>query len=184
MRVGVAATIRNLPVHKLANKMGPEKCKTIVAAHQLSGSDYTSKVGTKLSCLAEEPEGSLLHFGRNSSEDLLRYILRVAERYLVKVFNPNTSCQNFDELRYNYYHHTKICELSQLPPTTASITLHILRAFFVTYQRLNCLNEKTVALDPLSYGYEIQHDLLIPQKVNILLPPIDEFVPSCHCVAY
>ncbi|XP_033212364.1 uncharacterized protein LOC117169963 [Belonocnema kinseyi] len=91
MRVGVAATIRNLPVHKLANKMGPEKYKTIVAAHQLSGSDYTSKVGTKLSCLAAEPEGSLLHFGRRFVTFRIRRHLPVIMVLILRLAVPPTS---------------------------------------------------------------------------------------------
>lgn len=65
MRVGTVSTIRNLPIHKLAVNIGLGKCQTIVAAHHLTGSDYASKMGTKLSSQNAKPEEYLMDFGRS-----------------------------------------------------------------------------------------------------------------------
>lgn len=65
MRIGVGSTTRDLPVHKLANLLGPRKCQSIIAAHHLTGSDYTSKLGTKPSAIRAEPDKYLLDFGRS-----------------------------------------------------------------------------------------------------------------------
>lgn len=107
----------------------------------------------------------------------------MAENYLVRVLQKNSTFHTFNQLRYYHHFHTPTRDLETLPPTFASISLHILRAFFVTYLQVNCLNENITPLDPRFFGYEVQHDYMVPKKVHILLPPINEFVPSCHCQA-
>ena len=36
-------------------------------------------------------------------------------------------------------------------------------------------------LDPTQYGYVLTNGLLVPQRIEILLPPQNELVPSCTC---
>lgn len=66
MRAGARQKIRNVPIHTLVVKLNPEICETLVAAHHLTGADYTSKVGTKKSAIAAEPSDYLLDFGRGN----------------------------------------------------------------------------------------------------------------------
>ena len=49
VQVGRGNTTRNIPLHKLAMLHGKDLCSVLPALHHLSGSVYTSKVGTKLS---------------------------------------------------------------------------------------------------------------------------------------
>ena len=117
-----------------------------------------------------------------SSAAALHSCKETAEEYLVNVFHKSTKCKNFNELRYQIYHwSTAKCDLEKLPPTSASTALHIYRAYYVTYQQVNCLNPNAETLDPLQYGYSMVDNVLLPQKIYILLPPADEFVPSCRC---
>ena len=44
------------------------------------------------------------------------------------------------------------------------------------------LNEYDEKLNSLLFGF-MQEDLLVPQKVLIVLPPMDDFVPNCQCKA-
>ncbi len=50
-RVGSQQKTRYIPIHILAREMGIMKCNVMPALHSLTGCDYTSKVGTKLSVL-------------------------------------------------------------------------------------------------------------------------------------
>ena len=54
-------------------------------SHVLTGCDVTSKVGMKAAALNSEPEQYLESFEK-------------AEKYLVRVFQKNSKCTNFDEL--------------------------------------------------------------------------------------
>jgi len=75
----------------------------IVKAHILTGSDVTSKVGTKAAALKAQPERYLQDFGENTfATDLVQ-----AEKYLVNVVHAKSTCATFDKLRYNIYTSTQ-----------------------------------------------------------------------------
>lgn len=103
-----------------------------------------------------------------------------AEEYLIQVLRPGNPSKTFDELRYWMYHHGKTFSVTELPPTSESIRLHILRAFFIVYNQNNCLEEKTTSLDPLLFGYKMENDGLILKSVDIF-PSTEELVPNCNC---
>lgn len=57
---------RYLPIHLLVpelDKIDENFCLTIIAAHNLTGSDCTSKVGTKLKAIQADPQNYLVNFG-------------------------------------------------------------------------------------------------------------------------
>lgn len=116
----------------------------------------------------------------NSEKNLEKY-LRAAEQYLIKVYKKNSNCNTFNELRVWSYHHATCDSTENLPPTSDTMRLHILRSFYIVHSQTKCLLEKTAALNVLAFGFKKDNDLLIPETVTILLPPIDDLVPSCNC---
>ena len=62
-----------IPIHILANKHGIDKCKCLLALHHLTGSDYTSKVGTKHSGLVANPSEYLNSFAEGKIKNLINY---------------------------------------------------------------------------------------------------------------
>ena len=60
---GVGDKTRFLPLHLLLYKIGVPKCKVIYKAHILTGSDSTSKIGSKKSAINPSPELYLQRFG-------------------------------------------------------------------------------------------------------------------------
>lgn len=74
--------------------------------------------------------------------------------------------------------------IADLPPTTNLIKYHILRAYYLTHQKITIFNANNLdKLDPHMFGYiaDGKSDKLIPQKVDILYPPIYELPPPCKC---
>lgn len=63
IRAGSGKTTRNISLHFVADELGFELCSVLPALHHLTGADYTSKVGTKLSALRISPENYLIGFG-------------------------------------------------------------------------------------------------------------------------
>ena len=78
-------------------------------------------------------------------------------------------------------HYGNTTSILDLPPTSNSIKLHILRAFYATYEQINLLNAECLKLDPLQFGYVLEDEYLIPKKVAISFPSINELVPNCNC---
>ena len=79
----------------------------------LTGCDVTSKIGTKVSAVASKPEKYLDNFG---IEPLRDSGLVCTEKYLVRVITPKSSCETFDDLRYEIYK-TKEKAVNELPPS-------------------------------------------------------------------
>lgn len=93
------------------------------------------------------------------------------EQYLVKVwkkFPENCKIINFDDLRvYMYRMFGK--ELNELPPTSNTMKLHILRAFYATYSQINCFyNKDLFYIDPTKFGFIVKDDLLLPRRIEYL----------------
>lgn len=97
---------------------------------------------------------------------------------MIRKGNPS---KTFDELRYWMYHHGKTLAITQLPPTSASIRLHILRAFYIVHTQNRCLEKNVTSLNPLLFGYKEENGCLIPRSVTSIFPSTEELVPSCKC---
>ena len=63
LRPGVSDSTRYIPLHSLAKKIGP-LYDVLPAIYVRSGSDITSKVGTKAAALKADPVSYLKRFGK------------------------------------------------------------------------------------------------------------------------
>lgn len=77
MEAGNSKTLRKIPIHALAALHGVDLCSVLPAVHHLTGSDYTSKVGMKLSALHANPANYLSKFGHGN---LLILLISVSSR--------------------------------------------------------------------------------------------------------
>ena len=66
VRAGVGKTSRNIPLHEITGHYGISFCSILPALHHLTGTDYLSKVGTKLPALESSPEMYLSNFGEGN----------------------------------------------------------------------------------------------------------------------
>jgi len=138
-----------IPIHSLAMKIGSVS-EVILASHYLTGSDVTSKIGTKSAALKAHPENFLRNFGREENGNETDYAL--AEKFLVQVLKHGSACNTFDELRYYTHTGTKNTNLLKLPPTTSALRAHLRRAHFVVYTSASVLSTDKL-LNPLEYGW-------------------------------
>ena len=172
---------RHLPLHLLAERMGPSLCQVLVKVHVLTGDDAVSKIGTKHAAITCEPEKYLADFGE--SGDLTEETVRKVEEYLVRVWTGagrKTYCQSFDELRLeNHIKNTTPKPLSHLPPTSSVIQSHIQRSFFIVHNVHNLLNDHGPVLEPTNYGWFCDDGALLPVKGLKPLPA--EMLTLCKC---
>ena len=174
IRAGVGNTTRYIPLHSLADRLGTQICKVLIALHHLTGCDSTSKVGTKAAGLKANPGHYLCDFGKDPND----IDFGLVEEFLVNVYKSSRHSQSMDELRYHLYHHSKKTILD-LPPTSRSIKGHILRAFYGTYLQLHCLDSPQ--LDPQSFGFSQVDGIMQPDRLQVLLP--DDFPMPCNCTS-
>ena len=82
---------RNIPLHTIAQELGPYQSKTLLKAYVLTGCDYTSKVGTKYAAVKVHPERYLDNFGTSDSTSA-DYLL--AEKYFGSGLSNDNEVQN------------------------------------------------------------------------------------------
>ena len=82
-------------IHTLVGKLGATKV-VLLAANFITGSDVTSRIGTKLSALKAQPEQYLSKFGQHLPPTTQSF--KLAEEYLVKVLEPWSKCNTLDDL--------------------------------------------------------------------------------------
>lgn len=174
VKAGLGDTTRYIPIHTLANKLGQDLCKVLPAVHNLTGSDYTSKFGTKAASLKANPTELLQGFGKDPNSPDLRHLMEKAETFLAHVYKRgNHGINKMDDMRYHLYHHSG-STLLDLPPTSFATNGHILRAFYATYMQISCL--EYIQVDPREFGFEDSDGLLLPSSFGRLVP---EDLPQC-----
>ena len=180
VRFGAGEKTRNIPIHVLADKLGDHLSSSIILkTHVLTGCDVTSKIGTKSSAMKVNPERFLQAFGVGEPSDIA---FKNAERYLVYVIQPSSSCMTFDELRYEMYR-TQNKGLSELPPTSYSLHGHLLRChYFVNFclsLEQSDIHQNNLIPSPLNFGWKRVNGILLPQKYLRNMP--SHYVNRCSC---
>ena len=144
VKFGIKDGRRNIPIHKLGQQLGGEKCSALLKAYILTGCDVTNKIGTKVSAVASKPENNLHDFG---IEPLRDSSFVCAEKYLRRVISPKSNCETFDDLRYENYK-TKEKAQNELAPKSSTIRGHLLRSHYFVYLCSNLLNSCSKILEP------------------------------------
>ena len=151
-------------------------CDVLPAIHALTRGDMTSKSGTKATGIKANPTAYLGNFGKTTDD--MEDLFSNTEEHLVQVLNRgNHGIKTLDHLRYTLYHQRTGTTIQDLPPTSTATWSHILRAFYVTYTQVNCL--QNVDLYPLEYGFELQDGSIVPTKNYQPLP--DSMAVKCDC---
>ena len=148
--------------------------------HFLTGNDFQSQFGTKLSALKANPLQYLQNFAE--TDNIGDHDFALAEEYLVKVWNGvrgNTSSRTFDQLRLERDTQKSITPLEKFPPTSSAVREHLRRGFFLVRKALMLLTSNESGLSPVHYGWYIDNDKLLPSKGMKKFN--DELLVVCDC---
>ena len=149
-------------------------CSNLSKAHSLTGSDTTSKTGTKAAAIKCGQIDYLNNFGL---ESFVKWQFENAEKYLFAVLQKSSKSETFDELRYKQYI-DKCKSLTELAPTSSSVEELLSRCYYVVHNSINVPNV-TELLDPVTYGWKSTHDGFLPEKLEKEMPV--EYTITCYC---
>ena len=96
IKYGTGKSERFIPIHILFTKLDSSISSSLLKMNVLTGSDVTSKVGTKSSALKVIQDIHLWKFGDKESQD---EGFKDAEHYVVKDMQTKSGCSTFNELR-------------------------------------------------------------------------------------
>ena len=175
IRFGAGTKVRNIPLHIIAEKSGFYQRNIILKARELTGCDFTIKVGTKYAALKVHSERFLHSFGVGGPA---HPTFQLSEKYLVKVCQMTTKCETFDELRYQTFL-SKNKTLPELSPTSHSIKDHLLRSHYIVNQCLNLMQAEYQFLNPFNFGWTLSNGYMMPEKYECFMPV--EYTVTCGC---
>ena len=182
VKAGVGDTTRFIPLHTLFQRQGPSLCNVLPAVHSLTGTDITSKVGTKKAALKAEPEKFLKQFAK--SPNLSEATINKAELYMIKVLKPQSEAMNFTEFRAEIFHNSKSSSLHILHPTSDGMLPHIKRSLYNAYHMIHCIDIQletgnALLLKPEENGFQYEENELMPATSWKLLEP--KWSVTCAC---
>lgn len=165
-----------IPIHILVDRIGPT-ANVLLAIHFLTGSDVTSKIGTKSAALKiTEPQKYLQTFGQETPPHSAS--MKLAEEYLVKVLKPGSKCKSFNALRLEVMNNATLPNVQDLPCTTASLQGHLKRAFYMV-QLYSTILDKLDPLKPTDFGWTLKEKGFMPDPCTRTLP--DDLILTCSC---
>ena len=107
---------RHITVYQFTEILGTKKSRVLLKLHILTECDVTNKTGSKTAAFKACTEKYLDDLGEKFHD----YHFQMAEKYLVKVIEPNIAAKSFDDLRYMTYT-TRKTLFSELSPTSLAI---------------------------------------------------------------
>ena len=99
----------------------------------------------------------------------MAYHFQVAEKYLVKVIQPNIAAESLDDLRCVIYA-TRKTTFSKLTPTSSAIKGHLLWAHYFINICFNILDTNEPKLQPVNFGWNLYNGMLIPDQFLCKMP--------------
>ena len=127
---------RTINIAKIADELGEEKCKAILAFHALTGCDTTSKFAGrgKVTCWATwtsypEVTPALCVLSRSPMPEDVDAVMPLIERFVVLLYDRCSDETEVNKSRLSLFAQ-KNRDLDNIPPTQDALKQHVLRAAY------------------------------------------------------
>ena len=164
---------RYIPVHLIANELGPTVCECLPAAHALTGCDTTcslNRIGKKTAYSKLVNNADIISQLKTFHEDNVEDSVTVARTYALLLYGKKgKDADTLDELRY-IIATTTDKSASMLPPTEDSFKQHVLRAKYQTQIWCQSHIPNQVAIKPVGHGWSACDDGGITQTMFTQAP--------------
>lgn len=186
-RTGTKDKLRYLPIHTIANRIGPAMCRALPGFHSLTGCDSTSalsgigkKKGFELLKTSGEYQDTASQLGENLT---LSERCQTSSEKLVCALYTKDARPTADGTRY-FLFCQKQKQNENLPPTSNSLRHHIQRANFQAFVWKKCLSPFQNLPSPCGHGWQLVSGVLQPLLMSKEPAPtaILELI-SCKCKA-
>ena len=162
---GKGNSSKYIPIHQIAQQLGPNKCRGLLGFHSLTGCDSNSAfygVGKKTAWSAwrDFPEATdALVYISSTPEEVPDNIMAVLEKLVVKMYAPSlTEVTSVNRARFEMFHYSGK-DFDHLPPTQDALRLHVLRgAYTAGYLWSQALISTPTLPYPAFWGYQLCKD--------------------------
>ena len=168
--------------------MGDRICNILPSFHALTGSDFTktffrrSKIQSFKKLIAH-PENADLLVSLNSQQaninDVMDFILHATYNRPKREKTPEDS--RYAMLFVGKGKKKKFASTKSLPPDQKSLDMKIMRVNLISHSWANCLDPHYEQLDPCSYGWKFEDEVLQPLWYHgYSLPTVTEIEEQLH----
>ena len=179
---GTRSRMRRISVPHLCDKLGPQMCQVLPSLHALTGCDSISafagkgkKKALELVKNDEVVRSSVLTLGESvplSDTNMLKLEEAICRLY------SDRQCNAVNEVRYKMFCKVKNVQSQQLPPTSAALKQHLMRANYQAYIWRRAMDPET-DVSPENQGWEMRDDHLEIVWTDLL--PAPEAVMELLC---
>jgi hypothetical protein len=180
-----------LPVHEMANGIGPDLCQLLPFIHSISGRDTTSflyGIG-KGSWIAQSKElnmPALASLGENEArEDVTPIMLDEATQLLKAVYGGKGVDQDLSiaEMRTQKFLNSRSSLLRIIPPTGPSFEQHVYRAAYATLVDKSAHIQQPDLPPFTRYGWKLEEGVALPvTTTHPQWPDKMDMKMGCQCV--
>lgn len=178
---------RKVHLKPIFNKLGPTKAAALPGYHSISGADITGsfyRKGKSAHWKAfEKADDEILEGLKNLgiSEEISESTYKAIEKFVCKVYAPNTVITDIGELRWVMFSKKKI-SWENLPPTKDSLIPVIKRAHFQGMVWKRCCIAKQSIPSACNYGWTVKENDFSPEYGNLLSVPENVLeLTACSC---
>ena len=135
---GTGKAYKDIPIHRVANKLGNDECMALPFFHAFTGCDVTSsmagigkKTGWNVWQNFPEVTNTMIALTENPSElneDSIH--MQLLERLTVLMYSKTCSCTTVNEARQTLFTHN-LKSLDNIPPTKAALFQHTKRTVLI-----------------------------------------------------
>jgi len=161
-RTGVKDHARFIPLHSIAQEIGPLACQQLPAFHALTGCDSTSApsgrgktIPWKLIKKCPERFEGIAQVG--SEPSLSDDAFHCVELFTIAMYDPTTRVTEINKLRYQLFC-KKQTKTEALPPTADALRQHAMRACYQTYVWRKAVGVKPIMPSPIGFGWSTDDD--------------------------
>lgn len=160
VKFGVGKNVKYIAIHEIADSLGSVKCSGLLFFHAFSGCDTVSSFerhGKKSVwiCWENFPSVNYAFSHLSTPQDHLdKRVLIMLEKFVLKMYHKDVVADTLDEGRKCMVFE-KGCQPHQLPPTSAALKFHTLRALYQAGHVWGKSLLKVQSLpDPLQFGWK------------------------------
>ena len=161
---GTGTSAKNIPIHSIAERLGPEKCRGLLGFHAMTGCDSNSafygqgKKGPWSIWKDNLQFREAFAYISSTPETIPDNIKSLLHAFIVKVYAPDLDEASVNRARFELFHYSGK-DFDSMPPTEDAADLHILRAAYVAGHIWGQALLKTPTLpSPSDWGYKQLED--------------------------
>ena len=182
---GVGDNRHKVALSPIYNALGPELVAALPGFHSFTGCDTTGQFcgKGKLSCwkvLLQSSTATIQAFIALGKTGILApQTINGLEEFVCHLYSPGTKCKQVGELRWKIFKRNQ-AEAERLPPTSAALYQHILRAHYQAMIWFLATDAQPRLPPATDYGWNKIHDTYVP-IVTALNPAPDAVIELVRC---